>query len=223
MGVTATAMDGGQPSGFSPSAMHQRLTYGLDGANNRTTTTSQTGNGAPVTATYTRQTSSPQGPSNRCEVWEVLPTDVMPSTATPVPNTPPTDEKYLPIEDESLEGAREAVKLDIPNLPSRLVREHLDREHVPSLLGGMRSLAQFAQAGGGEAFDRVASTAPGRATASGVLAARWRRRTMRAWPRRLRLQPSCPATSRTPRWWAASNGLGAGRASSPCAAASRST
>jgi RHS repeat-associated protein len=173
--------------------MHQRLTYGLDGANNRTTTTSQTGNGAPVTATYTRQTSSPQGPSNRyesialsatstlevrpehdergnltydgrfyfvydacnrlSEVWEVLPTDVMPSTATPVPNTPPTDEKYLPIEDESLEGAREAVKLDIPNLHSRLVREHRDPQFRNRLraqvVGGVLRITPTPASGGG--------------------------------------------------------------------------
>jgi hypothetical protein len=185
-------MDGGQPSGFSPSAMHQRLTYGLDSANNRTTTTSQTGNGAPVPATYTRQTSSPQGPSNRyesialsatstlevrpehdergnltydgrfyfvydacnrlSEVWEVLPTDVM-ASHTQVNNTPPTDEKYLPIEDESLEGAREAVKLDIPNLPSRLVREHLDpvfRSRLRAqVVGGVLRITPTASGGGG--------------------------------------------------------------------------
>ena len=86
MGVTTAAMDGGQPPAFSPSTMHQRLTYGLDGANNRTTTTSQTGNGAPVTTTYTRQTSSPQGPSNRYE-------SIAPSTSSTLEVRPEHDER----------------------------------------------------------------------------------------------------------------------------------
>jgi hypothetical protein len=36
------------------------------------------------------------------------------------------DETDRPVEEDSLEGAREAVKLDVPNLPRRFVREHLD-------------------------------------------------------------------------------------------------
>jgi RHS repeat-associated protein len=77
----------------------------------------------------------------------------MPSTATPVPNTPPTDEKYLPIEDESLEGAREAVKLDIPNLHSRLVREHRDPQFRNRLraqvVGGVLRITPTPASGGG--------------------------------------------------------------------------
>ncbi|MEO6715460.1 MAG: RHS repeat domain-containing protein, partial [Mycobacteriales bacterium] len=49
----------------------QRLTYGLDAANNRTSVEMKPGSGSPVTASYSTQDSGePQGPSNRYDSAE---------------------------------------------------------------------------------------------------------------------------------------------------------
>jgi hypothetical protein len=70
MGVDSTTMAGSDPTGSDPtgwalSGMHEYLTYGLDGVNNRTTAERYTSS-TPLVETYTLQGSGhPQGPSNR--------------------------------------------------------------------------------------------------------------------------------------------------------------
>lgn len=67
MGVASTVMlHTGDPGAFSATTMHERLTYGLDGASNRTATSSETAaSGAPLIENYVLQASGAQGPSNR--------------------------------------------------------------------------------------------------------------------------------------------------------------
>src|SRR5690606_18286731 len=66
MGVnSATMAASSDPTGFNASTMHAELTYGLDGANNRASTSVET-IGGTTASTYARQGSShPQGASNR--------------------------------------------------------------------------------------------------------------------------------------------------------------
>ncbi|MEO6593377.1 MAG: RHS repeat-associated core domain-containing protein, partial [Planctomycetota bacterium] len=181
MGVDAARMAGPDPTSFNASQIHEHLTYGLDNANNRTTTSSQTG-ASPAVTTYTLQGAThAQGASNRydtvsvpgapaavveeydergnmtydgrfCyrydfmnrlqEVWRVVPDG----------GSNGDDEKYA-AQGSSLDGAREAVKLEVPDLYSRLAREHTDpvfRARLKATIsGGVIRITPTPQGGGG--------------------------------------------------------------------------
>lgn len=181
-GVDSTTMSAsGNPTSYSSSAIHEHLTYNLDDVNNRTTTTSQTGS-SPLTTTYARQDSGhAQGESNRYhtillpgasaatvleydnrgnmtydgrfvyrydylnrlqEVWRVEPNDTGDDT-----------DRFAIIEEGALEEAQQEVKLEVPDLYSRLAREHTDptfRNRLKATIsGGVLRITPTPQGGGG--------------------------------------------------------------------------
>jgi RHS repeat-associated protein len=182
MGVDQATMDAvANPTAFSAAAITEHLTYGLDDANNRTTSSSQTSASGPVTTSYTRQIAGPQGPSNRYhttntvggtglvqlnydnrgnltydgqfvfrydfmnrlqEVWKVVP-----------PAPVDEDTQFAEVQAGSMEGAEDAVKADIPDLYTRLAREHTDpafRARLRATIqGGIIQITPTPQGGGG--------------------------------------------------------------------------
>lgn len=147
MGVTS--MSGGNPNGYVSGQMHEYLTYGLDHANNRSTSSSQTAPAVPPPTTYSLQNGThPQGQSNRYDVVTVpgAPTAVvheyddrgnmtydgrfvyrydfmnrlqMVWRVLPSGGAPVEEEKYAVVDEEGLADAESAVKLAVPDLYSR--------------------------------------------------------------------------------------------------------
>lgn len=155
MGVNSATMAAtSNPTGFSASTMLAELTYGLDGANNRTTSGAETSGGA-VTSTYALQDSThPQGASNR---YDTITTggnavvmdhdgrgnliydgnfayfyDYM-NRLQEVYRVVPAEgmamqegEKFALVEEESAAEARKDIHDEIPDLMQRIVREHMN-------------------------------------------------------------------------------------------------
>jgi len=183
MGVDSTTMAGGDPTGWASSGMHEYLTYGLDGVNNRTTAERYTSS-TPLVETYTLQGSGhPQGPSNRYaavagfglssaasytyddrgnlkydgrflyrydylnrlqEVWRVK----------LVEEEEEEGERLLVVEREALDEACTEVQQSVPDLLSRLPREHTDptfRSRLKARLRGgvIRLMPEGARRAGG--------------------------------------------------------------------------
>lgn len=155
MGVDTTTMNAtSDPSGWSSGSMHEYLTYGLDEANNRTTSTSQV-TSTGLTTDYTLQDSgNAQGPSNRYDTVSL-------PNATPVTyeydnrgnlrydgrflyrydflnrlqevwsvtlteHATGSSEKFAIVDPTSLDDATQEVKNQTPTWMSRLPREHKD-------------------------------------------------------------------------------------------------
>ncbi|MBL9075940.1 MAG: hypothetical protein JNL08_00470 [Planctomycetes bacterium] len=152
---SATFSAPGYPGTFDATSMHERLTYGLDHGNNRQQTSAETASGA-VTTSYTLQDDQhPQGPSDRYdqvqvsaplaltvlayddrgnlkydgrflyrydylnrlqEVWRVVASDADQSA----------DVHYGVTAPQALDAATDEVAQDIPDLHTRLAREHTD-------------------------------------------------------------------------------------------------
>jgi RHS repeat-associated protein len=160
------------PLSWLPSQAQEYLTYSHDQANNRTQSTSGAG-----TTSYTREADSNRyeavslpGASTEAlyeydergnlkydgrfvyrydylnrlqEVWRVLPTDA-----------PPEDgEKYAAVQQGAIDDAEESVKLEVPDLLTRLAREHTNptfRARLKaSIAGGVIRITPSAQGGGG--------------------------------------------------------------------------
>ncbi|MBZ0221188.1 MAG: hypothetical protein K8I01_12250, partial [Candidatus Methylomirabilis sp.] len=179
MGVDATTMGNtANPTGFDASHMHEELTYGLDNANNRYSSSTQTGSDPSVTdytieagtnrydkvtvpgattdpiltydkrgnLTYDGRLVYKYDFLNRLqEVWRVLPA-----------GDPAGDgEKFAEIQPGSLDQAREDVKVDIPDIYSRLAREHTDpvfRARLRATISGGVVRITPTPGGGGRSF-----------------------------------------------------------------------
>jgi hypothetical protein len=160
------------PLSWLPSQAQEYLTYTHDQANNRTASS-----GAAGTTSYAREadsnryeTVSPPGAASEVvleydergnlkydgrfvyrydylnrlqEVWRVLPTDA-----------PPEDgEKFVAVQQGALDDAEESVKLEVPDLLTRLAREHTNptfRSRLKaSIAGGVIRITPTPQGGGG--------------------------------------------------------------------------
>jgi RHS repeat-associated protein len=176
MGCNAAAMDD-----LTGPTVHETLTYGLDGVNNRATVTSQKSAGTS-TETYGLQGGShPQGASNRYdslaysgtstttflkyddrgnlifdgkfqyrydylnrlqEVWKV-------ATQQPVNE----DAMFAEVQSGSMDDAEESVKLEVPDVHTRVFREHTDpvfRNRLrATIVGGVITVTPSSQGGGG--------------------------------------------------------------------------
>jgi hypothetical protein len=156
------------PLSWLPSQAQEYLTYTHDQANNRTASS-----GAAGTTSYAREADSnryekvsPPGAASEVvleydergnlkydgrydylnrlqEVWRVLPTDA-----------PPEDgEKFVAVQQGALDDAEESVKLEVPDLLTRLAREHTNptfRSRLKaSIAGGVIRITPTPQGGGG--------------------------------------------------------------------------
>jgi RHS repeat-associated protein len=175
MGCDAVAM------GAGPGTVHETLTYGLDGVNNRTSVVSQQGSTQTTTGYGLQGGSHPQGASNRYdsltvsgtsrttflkyddrgnmtfdgrfyyrydylnrlqEVWKV-------TTQQPMNE----DAMFAEVQGGSMDDAEEAVKLEVPDVHTRVFREHADpvfRNRLrASIVGGVITVTPTSQGGGG--------------------------------------------------------------------------
>jgi len=152
---SATMAASGNPGTYSSSSVTEQIDYDLDAANNRESTVSTTAVGTSTTPYERQDGSHPQGPSNRYAgvTPPNAPTDVfyeydgrgnliydgrfsyrydylnrLQQVWRVVPNDTANEEnaRYQPVEEGSLDEAREAVKLEVPDLYTRLLREHKD-------------------------------------------------------------------------------------------------
>lgn len=196
MGVDATTMGATQnpttdPLQFNSAQVHERLTYGLDNANNRSSSSSQTA-AAPAVTSYTRQGAThPQGASNRYDTVSV------PGAATPVlveyddrgnltydgkfvfkydymnrlqevwrvvPSGAPVEdaEKFGLLQEGAVDDAQEEVKRSVPDLYTRLVREHTNptfRSRLrATITGGVIRITPSPGGGGMPSFIPVSGT-----------------------------------------------------------------
>ncbi len=183
LGVDQPTMDAANPPGtFTSSQVHEYLTYGLDAANNRTSSSSLVATTPDVTNYTIQDSANAQGPSNRYdtvwapgaptattlehddrgnltydgkfkyrydymnrlqEVWRVIPHG----------GDGDGKEKYGIVQEGALEDAQEAVKMEVPDLYSRLAREHTDpifRARLRATIsGGVIRITPTPQGGGG--------------------------------------------------------------------------
>ncbi|MBL8756786.1 MAG: hypothetical protein JNK15_26045, partial [Planctomycetes bacterium] len=182
MGVDQATMDAANPPAtFTSSQVHEYLTYGLDEANNRTSTSSLVATTPDVTTYSLQDDTHWQGASNRYntvalpgasatfleyddrgnltydgkfkyrydymnrlqEVWRVI----------PVGEVPVDGEKYGVVQEGALDDAQKDVKLEVPDLYSRLAHEHTDpifRARLrATITGGVIRITPTAQGGGG--------------------------------------------------------------------------
>jgi RHS repeat-associated protein len=175
MGCDTVAM------GAGPGTVHETLTYGLDGVNNRTSVVSQQGSTQTTTGYGLQGGSHAQGASNRYDSLTVSGT----STTTflkyddrgnmtfdgrfyyrydylnrlqevwKVKTVQPVDDgaMFAEVQGGSMEDAEESVKLEVPDVHTRVFREHADpvfRNRLrASIVGGVITVAPTSQGGGG--------------------------------------------------------------------------
>jgi RHS repeat-associated protein len=180
MGVdTGLMAAASNPAGWVSGQMHSYLTYGLDGANNRTATGAQDAGGTATTDYDLQGGSHPQGPSNRYDAVGPLGGALTPYEYDGRGNLirdgvfvfrydylnrlqevwkirvdgDDDTEQYALVQEGADEEARQEVKLEVPDLMQRLPREHMNPTFRARLraqiTGGVIRLRGTGQGGGG--------------------------------------------------------------------------